>query len=143
MKKILTFLIVVVLFLSCTTTKNPSLSKDDVATKLSDTVRIANDDIEYEVIIIDPGFSSFLYGRAMPRGHYSESFLEQRNQMLVMEWNNRVRQPQRYNPNLYEMIINYDSRTRYGYEVNYLIYNYFIYFQLNYNERLSGFVPRI
>jgi hypothetical protein len=143
MKKILAFLIVVVLFLSCTTTKNPSISKDDVSKKMSDTVRIANDDIEYEVIIIDPGFNSFLYGKAMPRGHYSENFLEQRNQLFVMEWNNRVRQPQRYNPNLYEMIINYDSKIRYGYEVNYLIYNYFIYFQLNYNERLSGFVPRI
>ncbi len=33
-------------------------------------------------------------------------------------------QPQRYNPNLYEMTINYEPHIHYGYEVNYLIYNY-------------------
>jgi len=142
MKKILPFLIVVWLTLSCNSTKNKVVTSDIEKNKISDTVRIANDEIEYEVIIIDPGYSSYLYGRALPRGHYSESFLEQRNQIFVMEWNSRVGQPLRYNPNLYEMTINYDSRVHYGYEVNYLMYNYFVYFQLNYNQQLSGFLPR-
>ncbi|MGJ8739147.1 MAG: DUF6146 family protein, partial [Zobellia laminariae] len=30
-----------------------------------------------------------------------------------------------------------------GYEVNYKLYNYFIYFQRKYNQRLGPFVPRI
>ena len=112
------------------------------STKVSDTLRIANDDLEYEVIIIDSGFNSWLASTARPRGYYSEGYLEGRNQIYVQEWNSRVMQPQRYNSNLYEMQINYERNVHYGYEVNYLIYNYFIYFQLQYKQQLSGFVPR-
>ncbi len=107
----------------------------------NDTIRIANDSLEYEVIIIDPGFSSWLAGRSFPRGYHSQSYLENKNIFYVTEWNNRVMQPQRYNPNLYEMSINYDRNIDYGYEVNYLIYNYMIYFQNTYNQRLYGNVP--
>jgi hypothetical protein len=110
--------------------------------KASDTVRIANDSLQYEVIIIDPGFNSWLASRARPRGFYSESFLENRNQIYSLEWNSRVLQPQRFNPNLYEMQINYETSIHYGYEVNYLIYNYFMYFQITNKQALSGFVPR-
>ena len=31
----------------------------------------------------------------------------------------------------------------YGYDVNYKLYNYFIYFQLTYKQQLTGFIPRI
>ena len=50
-------------------------------------------------------------------------------------------QPEIYNPNLYEMTIDYNPTTRYGYEVNYLIYNYLVYFQNVYNQKLNGYVP--
>lgn len=110
-------------------------------TKPNDTIRIANDELEYEVIIIDPGFGSWLAGRAFPRGYLSQSYMENKNRLYVMEWNNRAMQPQRYNPNLYEMTINYDSNTDYGYEVNYLIYNYMIYFQNTFKQKLNGYVP--
>ncbi|HRN44983.1 MAG TPA: DUF6146 family protein, partial [Flavobacterium sp.] len=106
-----------------------------------DTVRIANDALEYEVLIIDPGFNTWLNSIALPRGYHSQSFLEAKNQLYVSEWNRRVMQPQRYDPNLYEMTINYDPNIDYGYEVNYLIYNYMIYFQNTYKQKLFGFVP--
>lgn len=143
MKKVVTILLVVGFIISCNPTQKTVADSTKVATKTSDTVRIANDEIEYEVIIIDPGFNSFLYGQARPRGYYSESFLEQRNRIYVNEWNIRARQPSRYDSNLYEMQIDYDSNIHYGYEVNYLIYNYFIYFQIHYKQQLAGFVPRI
>jgi hypothetical protein len=142
MKKIVVILIVISIALSCKTTTKAIKNDSNSLQKVSDTVRIANDEIQYEVIIIDPGFNSFLYGQAKPRGFYSELYLESRNQIYVIEWNNRVMQPQRFNPNLYEMRIDYDPNIHYGYEVNYLMYNYFIYFQLNYKQQLSGFVPR-
>lgn len=107
----------------------------------NDTIRIANDSLEYEVIIIDPGFSTWLVSRSFPRGYHSQSYMENKNIFYITEWNNRVLQPQRYNPNLYEMTINYDQNINYGYEVNYLIYNYMIYFQNTYNQRLYGIVP--
>ena len=107
----------------------------------NDTIRIANDSLQYEVIIIDPGFSAWLVGNSLPRGYHSQSFLENKNQMYITEWNNRVMQPLRYNTNLYEMTINYDAFINYGYEVNYLIYNYMIYFQNTFKQRLGGYVP--
>jgi len=107
----------------------------------NDTIRIANDSLEYEVIIIDPGFSTWLASRAYPRNYHSLQYLETKNQIYVNEWNNRVMQPQRYNPNLYGMSINYEPYIHYGYEVNYLIYNYMIYFQNTYKQKLNGYVP--
>ena len=120
------------------TVKNDSVKND---LKITDTIRIANDSLEYEVIIIDAGFSAWLASRSFPRGYHSQSYLENKNIFYVTEWNYRVLQPQRYNPNLYEMSINYDRNINYGYEVNYLIYNYMIYFQNTYNQRLYGNVP--
>ena len=90
---------------------------------------------------MDSGFNSWLAGNAKPRGFYSESYLEDRNQIYVSEWNSRAMQPQRYN-DLYTMQIDYDRHIHYGYEVNYLIYNYMIYFQIANKQQLGGFAPR-
>ena len=114
---------------------------DKAVATTGDTIRIANDALEYEVIIIDAGFNSWLVSRAFPRNYHSQSFLENKNRFYITEWNNRVLQPQRFDPNLYEMTINYDPTVDYGYEVNYLIYNYMIYFQNTFNQKLFGFVP--
>lgn len=139
MKKLLFIGLVLAFVIGCTSTKNTVASN---STKVSDTLRIANDDLEYEVIIIEPGFNSWLASTARPRGYYSESYMESRNRIYVQEWNSRAMQPQRFDSNLYEMQINYERNIHYGYEVNYLIYNYFIYFQMHYKQQLSGFVPR-
>lgn len=109
----------------------------------SDTVRIGNDSTEYEIIIIDPGFSIWLNRIAQPRGYYTQNFMEARNQIFVTNWNIRVLQPQQYDPDLYLWQINYDPNIDYGYEVNYMLFNYFIYFQRKYNQRLGPFYPRI
>lgn len=141
MMKNLFFIIIVVSFIiSCTTSRTISAEKQTNFQK-SDTVRIANDELEYEVIIIDGGFTSWLNSMARPRGFYTENFLETRNRIYVTEWNRRSLQFYSHKPNVYEMQINYDMNTHYGYEVNYLIYNYFIYFQLKHKEQLAGFVP--
>lgn len=121
------------------TVKNDTIKKAVKVT--NDTIRIANDSLEYEVIIIDAGFSTWLASRSFPRGYHSQSFLENKNINYVTEWNNRVLQPQRYNSNLYEMSINYERNINYGYEVNYLIYNYMIYFQNTFKQNLFGYVP--
>jgi len=110
-------------------------------TTVNDTVRIANDSLEYEVIIIDPGFTSWLQGRAKPRNYYGISYLENKNNFWVSEWNARVNNPQRYG-DMYQMRIDYSPQIRYGYEVNYLLYNYLVYFQISNNQRLGGNVPQ-
>ena len=108
-----------------------------------DTIAIASEETEYEIIIIEPGFNTWLNSIAKPKGYYSQSFMENRNRLMVLEWNQRVIQPQRYDPSLYELQINYDPNIDYGYDVNYKLYNYFIYFQRKYNQRLGPFIPRI
>jgi len=118
---------------SCGTTKDRKLDVSSTD-NISDTLRIANDSLEYEIIIIEPGFNSWLVTQ-QPRGYYSQQFLEIRNRQYVTEYNQRVLQPQRFDPNLYLQQINYESRTDYGYEVNYLLYNYFLYFERQYRQK--------
>ena len=132
---------------SCGSTKE-ALAISDVEKKAfeqkkGDTIAIANEEAEYEIIIIEPGFDFWLKSVAKPKNYYSQSYLENRNRIYVTNWNQRVLQPQRYGANLYELQIDYDPNIDYGYEVNYKLYNYFIYFQRKYNQRLGPFFPRI
>ena len=126
---------VIAVILGCTTQKS-NVNTGNKAVAKSEAVRIANDSLEYEVIIMDPGFNTWLASVAKPRNYYSLNFLETKNYFMVSEYNRRVLEPQRYNPNLYEMRIDYQSNVHYGYEVNYLLYNYFLYFQKEYKQRL-------
>jgi hypothetical protein len=143
MKLSLKIIVLAFIILSCGTSTK-MVNNDASNTSIEqDTVRIANDALEYEIIIIEPGFNSWLQSRARPEGYYSQPYLESRNRLYVQSWNQRVMQPFNYNPNLYEMQIDYNSNTNYGYDVNYKLYNYFIYFQITYKQQLTGFIPRI
>jgi len=132
---------------SCNSSKNTiettAEEKIAFAQKEGDTVEIVSDKTEYQIIIIEPGFNFWLQSIARPEGYYSQSWLENRNQIFVMNWNQRVIQPMRWDPNLYQLQIDYQPSIDYGYEVNYKLYNYFIYFQRRYNQRLGPWLPRI
>ena len=140
-KSIYIIAVIICVAIGCSTSKSVVVEKEKPTGIKSDTIRIANDKLEYEVIIIDPGFSSWLISNAQPRNYHSQSYLESKNQIWISEWNNRVLQPMRYSPNLYEMTIDYTPSIDYGYEVNYLIYNYLVYFQNTYKQKLFGYVP--
>jgi len=135
------------LILGCSAPKEAlDVSKEEKALFRSgseEPVEITDEETEYEIIIIEPGFHTWLHSMARPEGYYSQSFLESRNAIMVSNWNQRVLQPMVYDPNLYEMQIDYVPTIDYGYEVNYKLYNYFIYFQRKYNQRLGPFIPRI
>jgi len=112
--------------------------KQDVQNSVNsgnDTVRIANDSLEYEIIIIEPGFNSWL-ATQRPRGYNEQFWLENRNLFLVTEYNNRVLNSTQFNPNIYIQRIDYNQRIDYGYEVNYLLWNWFQFFQVRYNQKL-------
>ncbi len=135
MRTLLYFLLLALFVYSCSATRNRKLS--DSAPGISDTVRIANDSLEYEILIIDPGYSYFLHAIAKPEGYYSLSYLENKNQFLVTDYNQRVHQPFRYDPEIYTQTINYEPGIDYGYEVNYKLYNYFAYLAHEHGERFS------
>ncbi|WP_044397675.1 DUF6146 family protein [Lacinutrix sp. Hel_I_90] len=106
--------------------------------QVGDTLKISSDQLEYDIIIIEPGFNTWLITIAKPEGFYTQNYLETKNIRYVQEWNSRVLQPGRFNDNLYELQINYRQGVDYGYDVNYKLYNYFIYFQNTYNQNLLG-----
>ncbi|AQS95039.1 hypothetical protein BXQ17_13540 [Polaribacter sp. BM10] len=132
--KYISFLILscIVLF-SCAST----LSNSNNSTK-EEPVVIANDSLEYEIIIIDPGFSSYLASVAKPEGFYDQNYLEARNKVWVITWNQRAQNPTSYNQGIYENIIDYNSNIDYGYEVNYKLFNYFLFAQRKYKMSLGG-----
>lgn len=152
MRSFLYSVIIILMIASCSGTKSvQDAPANDVTPEEEsvfdregkDTVRIGNDSTEYEIIIIDPGFNIWLNRIAQPRGYYSQNFMENRNRIYVTNWNIRVTQPLQYDANLYMFRIDYEPQIDYGYEVNYMLYNYFIYFQRKYNQRLGPFYPRI
>lgn len=122
---------------SCSSTKDRSMGSAEDGIVENDTVRIANDSLEYEIIIIDPGFGYFLNAMARPEGYYSQAYLENKNRFLVTDYNQRVRMPGRYDRSIYEQEINYNPNIDYGYDVNYKLYNYFVYLSRKYNQDFS------
>ena len=139
----ITILIVAFMLVNCGSTYSASDTPDLENIPEEDVVRIANDAIEYEIIIIEPGFNTWLNSIARPEGYYSQNYMETRNMQWVINWNMRVLQPFQFDPNLYQLQIDYQQNIDYGYEVNYKLFNYFIYFQQTYNQRLGTFMPRI
>ena len=144
MKKVLLLIACAgIIVYSCAGQEKTMTKKADDGTKVSDTIRLQSDEIEHEIIIFEPGFSAWMVSYARPRDYYSQQFLEVRNRTYVLEWNQRVLQPARYNSMLYEQEINYRLNVDYGYEVNYQLYYYFVYFQQKYNQQLAAFPVRL
>ena len=109
--------------------------------KKEEPVIIANESLEYEVIIIDPGFNLYLNSIAKPEGFYSLNYLENRNRLFVANWNYRARNIQQFDPNIYENVVDYQPNVKYGYEVNYKLFNYFLFAQQKYKMSLNSGRP--
>jgi hypothetical protein len=121
--------------MSCSTQKKGANQRFEDSKVDNDTIRIANDSLEYEIVIIEPGFNAWLASQR-PRGYYGLNYLDQRNKFYVTIYNMRVNDPMSFDPNLYPFRINYEMDVDYGYEVNYLLYHYFLFFEEKYNQRL-------
>ena len=101
-------------------------------------VVIANDSLEYEIIILDVGFTLYLNTLAKPENYYSLNYLENKNNIYVTNWNLRALNPSKFNSSIYENNIDYSPHIRYGLEVNYKLFNYFQFAQQKYKIRLDG-----
>jgi len=121
---------------SCKTTKKAEGSKQQVELISKDSTA-REDSMEYELIIMDPGFDSWLATQP-PANFYSQQYYENWNQRYVTEWNIRHSNPLRYG-GFYQTRINYDPNVDYGLELNYKLYNYFRYIEKEYGIVL---VPR-
>lgn len=131
--QILVFFIAGIFFWACS-----SLPINKTNETKEEPVVIANDSLEYEITIIDIGFNYFLNAIAQPEGFYSQNYLEARNRVWVTTWNMRAQNSGQFNPNIYENIIDYQRNVDYGYEVNYKLFNYFLFAQRKYKMSLGG-----
>lgn len=142
MRYLFGLIIIVYSIFSCKSYQKTKNSDEMVSTNTTqDTIRIANDELEYEIIIIDVGFESWLVTQK-PMTYYTNQYLRNWNNLYVSEWNIRVNSPHQYNTDLYEQLINYESYIDYGIEVNYKLFQYFQFFQKRYNQNLYGYRTR-
>lgn len=134
MKNLIYYIAIGLFIVSCvSTTKTVTTNGSNLP---EGAVRIANDSLEYEIIIIDPGFETYLYSIAKPANFYSQEYYETKNKFYVTEWNIRAKNLLRYNPDIYENVIDYDFNTDYGLDVNYKLYNYFKFVEYKYKIKL-------
>lgn len=133
MKTSLSIVLIFLLIISCNSFLNTtSTTKDPLP---EHAVRIANDSLEYEIIIIDIGFEAYLNSIARPASFYSQQYYETRNRLYVTEWNIRFQNPGNYDTSIYENRIDYNFNIDYGLDVNYKLYNYFKFVEYKYNQK--------
>jgi hypothetical protein len=136
MKALLIILSVSLWINSCRSSEGAAVKNSEASVESQkDTIRIKNDELEYEITIIETGFDSWL-NTQKPMTYYQEGYLRNRNLFYVSEWNRRVSLPSVYNPNVYNQFINYDQAIDYGLEVNYKLFMYFEFFQQKYRQKL-------
>ena len=90
---------------------------------------------EYEAIVLDPGFDTFLATQPSKQ-FFSKTKLKAKNTLAVIEWNYRHKNPLFFNPNIYEVHIDYDQKTDYGLDVEYTLYMFFRYMEKENNITL-------
>ncbi len=86
----------------------------------------AADSVEYELIVFDTGFETYLLMHPMHLN--SESYYQAWNTRYVMEWNSRYNNQIRYRES-YDSFIDYRPEIDYGEELNWKLYSYFRYFE--------------
>jgi len=136
MKNILFVLVITLLIYSCKSSDKttPIKSKQSIDAQI-DTIRIENEALEYEIIIIEIGFDPWLHTQK-PMTYYTDSYLANRNLFYSSEWNRRVYLPGVYSSHIYSQLIDYDPGTDYGLEVNYMLFMYFKFIQDKYKQKL-------
>ena len=132
MKHLIYYLAIGLFIVGCTSTKTTAETNADLP---EGAVRIANEELEYEIIIIDIGFETYLNSIARAANHYTQEFYENKNIFYVNEWNERVLNPTKYGANIYENHIDYKQHIDYGLDVNYKLYNYFKFVEYKYGQK--------
>lgn len=134
MKKVVLLAFVFIAFLACTSQKQIANSEET-----GKTVVVENEDsTEYELIVFDPAYETFLQTQPYPKWYYSNDYYQYWNYQYVIEWNYRYTNPEVYG-DFYENMIDYDLNVDYGLDLNYRLYQYFQFIEKQYGIVL---IPR-
>lgn len=131
MRVLFLFLLLATTFYSCETQK--AVTSTDKELKFD-----KNDEGEYDIIVFDSQYDYFLEAVAFPESYYSESYYHNKNVFYVNEWNYRHNLPLRYNPNIYEVSIDYSPQIKYGKTFEYKLYNFFKFIEWKHKIDLEG-----
>lgn len=92
----------------------------------------ANDSIEYELLVFDAGFETYLVTVPYSKEFYSNKYYKHWNILYCAEWNRRHQNPLRYG-DFYETSIDYDPSIEYGIDFNFKLYQYFQFVESEYD----------
>ena len=121
---IITLLISLVFTVSCGVFQSDKMS-GRVGLKHDTNMVESKDSLEYELIIIDPGFDLWLLRNNYMRGQYENTYLQNMNGIYTSIWNQLYMTGDRR----VESYIDYDMKIDYGFEFNYKLFMYFKYFE--------------
>ena len=127
MKKILLFAIIIFATWSCSQQKKITQSQKSHA-------EIIEDNTEYNILIIDPGFDRWYMMRYSASMDRSNEYYKGMNNVGVQNWNdfyNRGKYPQ-----VIGSYLSYNPSIDYGLEVNRRLYWYFKYIEENFRIRI-------
>lgn len=124
MKNIILFVSVISLIWACS-------SQQDISSSDQSNIEINSDSTEYELIVFDARFETFLVSQPYPSWYYSNEYYKQWNIRYCIEWNIRHSDPLRFG-DFYETNIPYDSSVDYGLDFNFRLYQYFQFIEKEY-----------
>jgi hypothetical protein len=122
-------LLAVLTVFSCSSTKTVTVNKSEAR------LDVNADSTEYDIIVLDPDFESFLVTEAKPMNFYTDQYYRNWNILYTREWNNRCNNTARYG-SFYSVPIDYSPNIDYGIELNYKLYNYFLFVEKRYKTHL-------
>ena len=95
------------------------------------------EETQYELIVDEPGFNTWMATNAKPIGFYSKTYYETKNRIYVSDWNEKVTAFRHRRRSPFTEIINYDFTIDYGIELNYQLFNYFKFMHQKFGGRYS------
>ena len=112
--------------ISCSVNKNLVVSENN---------QPITDSTEYELIVTEPGFESWLISNSRPVWFYSHNYYRMWNIIYTNEWNYRCNNSILYDAP-FDYLINYYQNIDYDIDLDYKLYWYFKFIEDKYNVRL-------
>lgn len=119
MKAKLSLLASILLFFGCATSNRMLTTTDE------NLIDIAENDEEYELVVLDPGFDSWFATTWSPSKDRLESYYSYWNQRYVTAWNYKATRA--HTSRNFDTIIGYEPTVDYGIELERKLYYYFRY----------------
>src|SRR5690554_4617141 len=125
MKKLLILISAFSFLINCYGPKGVVMIEPNSNEISQDIASMELDTLEYELIVLDPGFDSWYMLQDSPARYRSQQYYEGWNRQYVSEWNALARQPGRRS--FFNTIIGYEPNEDYGFELNHKLFYYFQY----------------